>query len=406
MAILSLGFEVSILPTTVDAATMRLINRFSVFNVLYDTGIISRIEIANRTGLNKATVSSLIDDFIAGQFVHEVGFGESSGGRKPILLKFNAKAAYCIGIDIQVTHIKTVLTDISGALEYKKVRTVDLRNRQIDETALIGVLVEEIESAIAAAPSSPHGIIGVGIACPGIVNFNTGDVYYLPNIGIEDWPLRAELQKHVKIPIFIDNDGNCGAWALHLAERLQNIVYVNAGIGIGTGIIINGQLYRGHTGIAGELGHTTISAIGILCKCGNYGCWEQYASEQALLRYLQEDGEVAQNEQLDAEFVSRAVQKAVNHHPTYEKAFQSIGMYLGIGIANILNTLNPEQVILGGTIAQGAEMILPEVKTAIRHRAMASNKQTDIQFASEDIVAVGSAGIALWQTLMKSPIPT
>jgi len=394
------------LPTTVDAATMRLINRFSVFNVLYDAGTISRIEIANRTGLNKATVSSLIDDFITDEIVYEVGFGESNGGRKPILLKFNAKSAYCIGIDIQVTHIKTVLTDIAGNVEYKHVRTVDLRNRQVDEAALIQVLVEEITSAELSAPASPHGVIGVGIACPGIVNFNTGDVYYLPNIGIRDWHLVAELSKHCNIPIFIDNDGNCGAWAIHLQDRLQNIVFVNAGIGIGTGIIINGQLYRGHSGIAGELGHTTISAIGILCNCGNYGCWEQYASEQALLRYLQEDGEVGQSERLDAQFVARALQKAVNQHPTYEKAFKSVGMYLGIGIANILNTLNPEQVIIGGTIAQGAEMILPEVKTAIRHRAMASNKHAAIAIASEDIVAIGSAGIALWQTLMKSPIPT
>ncbi|UOF91283.1 ROK family transcriptional regulator [Fodinisporobacter ferrooxydans] len=389
---------------TVDAATMRQINKKYVTEIIYNQGPLSRIDISQITGLNKATVSSLVDDLIADDFVNEIGFGTSNGGRKPVLLQLNASAGYCIGVDIQITHMTTVLTDMSGSIIYKSIRPIDCADGGLTQTELEEILIDEMNHAAVKAPPSRHSIIGAGIALPGIVNFSTGSVFYLPNIEIRDWDICGALTKHFPFPIFIDNDGNCGAWSEYRLRQINNLVFVNVGIGVGTGIVVNGQLYRGAHGIAGEFGHMTISAMGLLCACGNYGCWEQYASEQALLRYLQEEEEeVSEALKLSPNLVSVAVARAIEK-PSYKRAFQVLGQYLGIGISNIVNALNPELVVIGGTMALGAEYFLPEVQSALRNRSMASNKYVPIAIAHGDTIVSGAAQLPISNTILQSPL--
>lgn len=388
---------------TVDAATMRQINKKYVVEMIYNQGPLSRIDISQLTGLNKATVSSLVDDLIANQYVNEIGYGVSSGGRKPVILQFNAKAGYCIGLDLQITHIKTVLTDLSGEIVYKRIRPVSRQDGAFVQKELEWILCEEIEHAAQQAPPSPHGLIGAGIALPGIVNFKTGSAFYLPNIELKEWGVSAVLSQRFSFPIFVDNDGNCGAWAERRKRQSGDLVFINAGIGIGTGIVVGGQLHRGRHGIAGEFSHMTISAIGVPCACGNYGCWEQYASEQALLRYLREEADVPHNLELSPNFVSFAVQEA-SAKPAFKRAFGKLGHYLGIGIANIVNALNPESVVIGGTIAAGAEFFMPDLQAVVRHRSMDQNKQIEITIADEDTIVLGAAGLPITNTILQSPL--
>ncbi|WAH37245.1 ROK family protein [Alicyclobacillus dauci] len=388
---------------TVDAATMRQINKRYVTEYIYTRAPISRIDISTMTGLNKATVSSLVDELISEQFVVETGYGTSNGGRKPVMLQFNAKAGYCIGVDVQITHMKTVLTDIMGNIVYKRIRPMDAAPDHLTQAVLEELLLDEIDRAAAQAPPSTHGIIGAGIALPGIVNFKAGCAFYLPNIEIHNWDVVGALSNVFSFPIFIDNDGNCGAWSEYRNRHVDNLVFVNVGIGIGTGIIVGGRLYRGANGIAGEYGHTTISAIGVPCACGNYGCWEQYASEQALLRYLSEGEEVPESLELSPNLVALAVEEATQR-ATYRRAFETVGQYLGIGIANIVNALNPDLVVVGGTMAQGAHLFESQIAAVLKHRAMSFNKQVPVAFADEDTIVVGAARMPVWNTILQSPL--
>ncbi|EPZ53146.1 MULTISPECIES: ROK family transcriptional regulator [Alicyclobacillus] len=388
---------------TVDAATMRQINKGYVTEIIYNQGPLSRMEISQVTGLNKATVSSLVDELIAEQFVQEIGLGASNGGRKPVMLKINASAGFCIGVDVQITHMKTILADLSGGIVYQHMRPIAAIHGLLSQYELEELLVEEIQRAIQQAPPSCHGILGAGIALPGIVNYRTGSVFYLPNIEIRDWNLTDSLSKSFSFPVFVDNDGNCGAWSIYRERHQQNLVFVNVGIGIGTGIVVNGHLYRGQDGIAGEFGHTSIAAMGAVCACGNYGCWEQYASEQALLRYLREVEEIPASLELSPNLVSLAVDKAATS-PGYQRAFRTLGQYLGIGIANIVNSLNPGLVVIGGTMAQAAPLFLPEVQYVVGHRAMASNKQVCLTVANEDAIVLGAAQLPISNTLLHSPL--
>lgn len=385
----------------VDAPTMRQINRSYVIETIFNQGPLSRIEISQMTGLNKATVSSLIDELIAEQYVNEIGFGCSNGGRKPILLQINEKAGYCIGMNIQVTCMTTVLTDMIGHIIYKRVRATGYPMTAED---LENILFYEIQSAVEYAPTSAHGIIGAGIALPGMVNYKNGSVFYLPNIEIHQWDICARLSQKYDFPIFIDNDGNCGALFEHQNKGVQNLIFINVGIGIGTGLIINNDLYRGRDGISGEFGHTTISAIGALCACGNYGCWEQYASEQALLRYLKEEEHVEDDLKLSPDFVTQAIQRAQAGNTSYIRAFETLGKYLGIGIANVVNALNPELVIIGGSISESVGLFANDLQSVIKHRAMGANKQVPVEIANEDAIVLGAARLCILNTLLQNPM--
>lgn len=377
-------------------------NKKYVTEVIYDEGPISRIDISLKTGLNKATVSSLVDELLDESFVMEIGLGTSTGGRKPVMLTINPTAGYCIGINVQITHLETVLTDMAGGIVYKRILPIDTTLEGLTKDSLERVLAEEIRLAAVAAPPSAHGVIGAGIALPGIVNFRTGTAFYLPNIEIYEWDVAAALTRHFPFPVFIDNDGNCGAFSELNRLNHKQMIFINVGVGIGTGIIISGRLYRGADGIAGEFGHTSISALGLLCTCGNYGCWEQYASEQALQRYCKEEG-VEEPLVLSPNFAAQVAARAQEDDAS-RRAFQKIGQYLGIGIANLVNALNPEIVVIGGTIAQGASLFLDDIHTVLKQRALGVNKGAKLGVATEDAVVLGAARLCIANTILLSPL--
>ncbi|MCL5013025.1 MAG: ROK family protein [Firmicutes bacterium] len=390
---------------SVDASVMRQFNKQTVLSLLYQQEQTSRVDISEQTGLNRATVSSLVDELIDEQFVEEVGFGASSGGRKPILLRFNARAGYTIGIDVQISYITTVVTDAVRRVVYENRCQLDARTHSLTADRLFDVLKKEIGLAIEMCPPSPRGLFGIGIGLPGLVNYATGHVSYLPNLNITEWPIVEQLSEIYPQTIVIDNDANCGAWAIYLSHRIKNLLFINAGIGVGSGIVLNGRVYRGRDGIAGEAGHTTISTIGVLCSCGNYGCWEQYSSEQALARYLREQG-VDPADEFSPLFVSHCVHHAQRDVEAYSNSLRSLGQSLGIGISNLLQIFNPEAIFLGGTIAEAESIILPEIQRVIRHRAISKNKDMPIKIAPHPTVAVGAAGLALAQAIDIFPATT
>ncbi len=390
----------------VDASTMRRMNRSTVLKLIRDLRTTSRIDIAQMTGLNKATVSNIVDELIREQFVLEIGYGSSSGGRKPVLIRFNANAAYAIGVDVQLSHITTVVCNIRGEFTYREVTPISLYRDGPDQRAdLVRVISEQINLAMKSAPKSTYGLVGIGIGVPGMVDFRSGTIYYLPHVYKGEWHLVDELSQEFSLPVFCDNDANCGAWneySGHGAAQ-KNLVYVSAGIGIGAGIIIDGKLYRGHDGIAGEFGHMTINPMGAQCECGNYGCWEEYVSDRGLLRHLREAGEDVASYDLGRPLVDQALLRAQQDNRATIRAFHELGQYLGIGISNILNSLNPEQVVLGGSMAAAATFVLPEIERIVRHRSVLRNKEVSIRVANVNSAAIGASSMAIDQVLFSSP---
>lgn len=328
-------------------------NKSLVLDTIKKNSPISRATIATQTGLNKGTVSSLVSDLIDDHLIYESGPGESSGGRRPVMLLFNEDAGYSIGIDIGVNYLLGVLTDLSGNIHQEKIITFNnLSYEEIEKK-----LFEMIDNLNHSAPESPYGIIGIGVGVPGTVD-KSGNILLAPNLDWKNINLKAVLEGKYNLPTVIENEANAGAYGekkFGAGKQSTNIVYVSAGIGIGVGLILNGTLFKGNNGFSGELGHMTIEVNGTNCRCGNEGCWELYASEQALINqaeklgiYLPSNGEFALNNLL---------MLAENGHEDAIALFDQIGDYLGVGINNIINIFNPEQVIIGNRMASSQKWI-------------------------------------------------
>ncbi|THF72669.1 ROK family protein [Cohnella fermenti] len=346
--------------TTGDQALIKRINTAIVLEAILKEQPLSRAKISEITGLNKATVSSLVQDLIDNQLVREIGTGVSSGGRKPVMLEFIATAGYSVGIDLGVNYLRGVLVDLRGTVVAE--RTAPLS--AVDPDDVFNVLRPFIQSLVSEAPPSPFGVVGIGVGVPGLVD-SSGSVLYAPNLGWREVPLKDALSRTFGIPVLIDNEANVGA----IGERtfgsgrgVSNMVYVSVGIGIGTGIILQRTLYKGASGFSGELGHLSVDAHGKPCRCGNRGCWELYASEQALLDQARSLGHSGDLDELLA--AADAGDEAVRG------LLAGIGEYLGIGIANIVNIFNPDAIVIGNRMSRAQPWIEQAMRRTVEERAL------------------------------------
>ena len=341
-------------------------NKSLVLDKIISEEIISRADIAKKSGLNKGTVSALVNELLEAELIYESGPGESSGGRRPVMLLFNNQAGYSIGVDLGVNYLLGVLTDLSGnIIEEKRILFNDLPYKEIEEK-----LFTIISHLISVAPESKYGVIGIGIGVPGTVNKDEV-ILLAPNLNWKNIDLKDVIEKKYNIPVIIENEANAGAYGekkFGVGKDFNDIIYISAGIGIGVGLFLNGDLYRGNNGFSGELGHMTIEVNGATCSCGNEGCWELYASEQALIRNAQKLGlTIPMN---DESPIENLLTLAKNNNEQAASLFEEIGDYLGVGINNIINTFNPQQVIIGNQIAALEEWIISPLKKRVARQGL------------------------------------
>lgn len=334
-------------------------NKSLVFQIIQEQAPISRADIAGRLGLNKSTVSSLVNELVEEELAYETGPGESSGGRRPVMLLFNQYAGYSIGIDIGVNYILGVLTDLQGNIVNEK----NINIHRLGYQDVMKNVKKIIDSLLEAVPPSRYGVVGIGVGVPGIVD-KEGQVLLAPNLGWEKVFLKQQLEDQYNLPIIIENEANAGAYGekrFGAGQERNNIIYISAGIGIGVGLILNGELYQGINGFSGEAGHMKIEIAGRKCSCGREGCWEAYASEHALLENAKKhfDKETSLEELID-----HSEQNTVN------ELFNETGKYLGYGIANLINTLNPEQVIIGNRMSVAKPFLKAGLEKAIGEQGL------------------------------------
>ncbi|GAB2701365.1 ROK family protein [Paenibacillus thermoaerophilus] len=390
---------------TGDQHLVKKINKTIVLNLIRSHSPISRADISARTGLNKGTVSSLVQELIDSRLVRELGPGASSGGRKPVLLAFDPGVGASIGIDLGVNYVLALLTGLDGAVIAERRETLSKR----DYATVRETLLRFVAELRALAADRPYGVVGVGIGVPGMVD-ERGAVLFAPNLGWRGIPMAEELAARLDLPIAIDNEANFGA----VGERqfgagrdAGDMIYVSAGIGIGAGLILNGSLYKGAGGLSGEVGHMTVSLDGLPCSCGSRGCWELYASEQALLRLAEErlgrkPGRTAGREAGDGdegygleELVAAA---AANPQGAAASLFREIGAQLGVGIANLIHAFNPERVVIGNRLTLAAEWLEEPLAREVETRTFGFHrKRSRLEFSRLGIraTALGAAFAAM-----------
>ncbi len=287
---------------------------------------------------------------------------------------------YIVGIDIGGTNLVVgCVTEDGSGLEGVVTRPT-LSPEGADK--VLARLVEQINESMAKTRSAdPEAeFIGAGVGCPGPLDRLTGMVLLTPNLGWRNYPVRRKLGEALTLPIAIDNDANCavlGEWWQGAAQGTRHAVGVTLGTGIGGGIITDGVLYHGYGDSAGELGHTTIDAHGRLCKCGNYGCLEAYASGSAIARRAVEAIEAGEESALAgyvdgdlARIESRTVfEAAVDGDELAREVVRDTARLLGAGIANFVNIFNPEVVVLCGGVTAAGPTLFDPLKREVRRRA-------------------------------------
>ncbi|WP_449539134.1 ROK family protein [Ferdinandcohnia sp. Marseille-Q9671] len=343
-------------------------NKALVLQLIMEKEPISRADIAQISGLNKTTVSTLVNELLAEELIFESGPGVSSGGRRPVILHFNNAAGYTIGIDIGVNYVLSILTDLKGNILVEKNETV----HRTTYSHIMSIVQNMIQTLIAEMPTSKYGIVGIGVGVPGIVN-KEGSILLAPNLGWTNIQLKEDLEKLFHVPVIIENEANAGSVGeqqFGAGQDFDNILYISAGIGIGVGIIVNRELYKGKNGFSGEMGHMIIDINGKRCNCGSKGCWEAYASEHALLEMADPS----------TDSLESLIKSAKSGDENALILFEKIGNYLGIGLNNIINTFNPDQVIVGNRLALAKEFIEEPIRSTVEKHTLAyhqNNLQLD-----------------------------
>src|ERR1043166_3746152 len=339
--------------------TIRDINRQIVLNYVRERGPISRAEIAHETALQRSTVSLIVEELRIEGLIEEVS-GESTGGRPPILLSLRTADAVAIGVDLGTTRTIVATSDLAGrVLEQEYFET----NPDAEKTT------KEIISRARKFIRDNNGTIeGIGVSLPGLVD-PEGKELFIPGFDWRDLPLAQQISSATGLPVTMDNDANAAAQAELWFGRpeireVRDFILVLVEGGVGTGIVFDGQVYRGENGAAGEFGHMTIGqGAPVACASGSRECWEAFASERsALARYKNLTRDL--NGAADISF-GELIDRALRGEGPARTALKETATYLGIGIANLNRGLAPEAVIVGGPIVRSWPVISADIRTTI-----------------------------------------
>lgn len=357
-----------------DQGAVRLNNLSLVLRQLSAQPLQSRASIAATTGLNKATVSSLVSELIDSRLVREVGIRVGAVGRPARTLELDGSRHAAIGLEIDVEYVAGLARDLAGRDIHSVTRVFDVAGQPPDATitalvSLVGELQEHVRSTGAE-------LVGIMVAVPGLVDMGHGLVMRAPNLnaGWRELPLAARLRAALGEPDFsvqIENDSNLSALAEYREgadARASEMVYVTGQFGVGGAVIFDGQLQRGALGFSGEVGHMVLDEAGPPCGCGRSGCWEAYVGLGALLRRVDPAWDLT----LDpAEAVEEIVRRAQAGDEATLCALHEVGKWLGVGASILANIFNPEVLVLGGYFARIGPWVYDVAMEELREHVLA-----------------------------------
>lgn len=331
------------LPTALTQEQIKEINRINVINTIKEKGEVTKLEISKLLGLSLPTVTANVNSLMEEGIIEQAGIAESTGGRKPLVLKFVSDARFSLGVEITPEKIKIVLMNLDAQV-MERISFPYEAGKSFEEN--LSLVKEGVNNLISQTGVQRTKVLGVGFALPGLVDEESKVLENAPNIGVRDYSFES-FEKELELPVFMENEANAGAFAEIItghAKGKDNVIYISVTEGIGTGIMINGRIYKSHHKKAGEFGHMRISDEALACNCGRTGCWELYSSKKAMMRYVKEvTGK-------DMSSFKEVFSAGASHTDHIEEAIEKYMGKLFIGIENIILGLNPEYVIIGGEL--------------------------------------------------------
>jgi len=390
------------------------LNRALVVNTVLNFGPISRTKISDITNLGLSTVSNIVADLIKKDLIYETGEEESSGGRRPILLEFNCNDRFVLGIKIGLDGIIIGLINMKSQI-LDKVFTSSPANQS--EAKIFEILIKAIQDLINKNKISADKVIGCGIGVSGFVHQKEGVLVSSKILGWRQIRFKEFLEQKFNFSVFVDKDVNTLTLAekrLGVGKKIKNFVCITIGKGIGAGIVINGDIYHGSYGGAGDFGHIVIDKDGPLCYCGKRGCLEVFTSDQFIINKTKEaalggettllKGFLKEEDGLDSISVDMILGVAQKGDVIAKNIFQEVGRNLGIGVINLISLFDPELIAVGGEGAKAGELIFHPMREVVKNN-FPQKKEIEIVplQLGEDGWLIGAAELVLSE-VFKNPI--
>ena len=389
---------------TGDLKLIQELNRSIILKTIQDNGPISRSEIAKKNKISSTTVTAAVKKLIKQGLVCEEGIGASSGGRKPILIRFSSDSKFIIAVAITNSAIKIAETNLEAKIKRLEIYPVN----KLTGKKFIDYLLKSIGHFLEIY-SDLRKCIGISVTSPGIISVDKAVIHENTKLKLKNTPLKEIIEKQFKLKAWLENDTN----AIVLAEKRfgaykksKNLIYITIGDGVGAGIVVDGHIFRGHSGGTGEFGHTSIDRNGIPCDCGNKGCIENYINWSAV--YSKVLSSVAQGKhtmmleltngdikQITPSILLDALEK---NDQLAKEIMTETAAYLATGIVNLVNLLNPDVIILGGKLAYNNHFLISEVKKIVFKQALTilTNKLEICSISlGKDFRIIASAAIPL-----------
>jgi len=400
-----------------SASQMNQSNKKKIIRLIRQYKEISRSDLGKITGLTAPSITRIVDEIIEQDHLASyIGIGNSSGGRPPMIVKFNSDSNYIIGIDLGATNIRGVLTDLEGNFLSEIQAPTEIQkgfDHIIKNTVSI---IEKLQNRRGIDKSKIRGI-GIGVA--GLINRDTQKISFSPDFGWEEIDFRREMEKHLNLPFFFDNSTRLmalGEQVFGSSKSLKNFAVINIGFGIAAGLVIEGILTKGNSGFSGEFGHITIDKnSSIQCKCGKYGCLEALASGNRIAvlgaELIQQNptgilARLAENNQnlVDAKLVSEAVNEGDQEA---FRIFDEITDNICLGIGDLVNLLNPESVFIGGGISLNGDFFYKMINDKKNKYLLKPNRDITIKPASfaEHATTMGAISLVLERIINFEIVP-
>lgn len=368
--------------------TARNINRRILLDLIRTRQPVSRADLARLSGLQRSTVSLITEQLLTEKWIAQGALGHLPRGRKPRFLHLNVERAGIIGVNVRPTTTTVALADLNARfIAHESFSTAK------DAVVFIKDLTARLQSFIKLHPDTYFE--GIGISMPGRVDSISEKLVFAPNLGWRDVDFQTPIERATGLLVEIENAANACAlaeiWFDRRSDGMQDLIAVTVSEGIGTGIITNGQLLRGVNGVAGEFGHISLNENGPLCKCGNHGCWEVYASNTAAINeYVRLTSGVhskkrAVQDESDTPSIDDILYLAEQGDRKAVEVVERMGHYLGLGFSMLISALSPSMIVVIGEITRAWERVEPIIKKVLKARMPGSNVTTRIVPAHDNL---------------------
>ncbi|PLS09702.1 ROK family transcriptional regulator [Neobacillus cucumis] len=370
---------------TGDAAYIKKINRSLIIREIVKEGMISRADLSKVTDLTRATISAQVADLLEDGLIIETQLEHYTVGRKPIMLSLNGLAGYALGIDLDYGHISFTISNLLGHPVASSTIEMDTTDYLVIQT----ILSDQIQTYLSEYNDTRYGIVGIVIAIHGLVGKDE-TIHYVPRLHWSDVDLKGDLEKVIHVPIHIENNANLSAFAerVFVHHETDNLLCATLYSGIGLGMMMNNEFFRGHDGYAGEAGHMIVVPGGKPCNCGNKGCWEKYSSESSVFEYLSETRKIKP-------LRYEQIQKWLNEGDEEVcEIVEQFLYYLAIGLNNMINMYNPDVLVLDSELLRmypnSLEKIREQLQSSISHY-----RQLSLSTIGRESSILGACGLAI-----------